>query len=265
MSGRLSWPPIVARAAEIVRGYETGVTLRQLFYRLVSEEALPNTLGAYKALSRETARARRASHFPALVDGTRGIERDVSFSSPEEARRWLLDVYRRDRTEGQAQAIYVGVEKHALAGLLRSWFGEWGVPVVAFGGYSSQTLADDVARDVASDGRAAVLVYASDFDPSGEDIGRDFVSRTGCFERVERVALSAEQVDAYGLPPLPGKASDSRARRFAERHGRLVQVELDALPPDELRRLYAEALSGLWDVSAFEATLENERADVLVL
>jgi hypothetical protein len=40
---RLDWPSIVARARTIVDGYDTGVTLRQLFYRLVSEHLLPNT------------------------------------------------------------------------------------------------------------------------------------------------------------------------------------------------------------------------------
>jgi hypothetical protein len=255
---RLAWTPIVERAAQIVDSYEVGVTLRQLFYRLVSEETLPNTLGAYKALSRETAKARRDGWFPALVDGTRSIERDMSFASPAEARRWLRDVYRRDRTEGQAFAIYAGIEKHALAGLLRSWFRSLGVPVVAFGGYPSQTLADGVARAALVDGRPAVLLYASDFDPSGEDIGRDFIARVGCFRQTVRVALTAEQVDHYGLPQLPGKALDSRAAAFVAEHGRLVQVELDALPPDELERLYKSALDRLWDMSIYRGVLDRE-------
>ncbi len=63
---RLSWSPIVERAAEIVRGYQTGVTLRQLFYRLVSEEVLPNTVNAYKGLSAGDSRgtSRRDVSFP---------------------------------------------------------------------------------------------------------------------------------------------------------------------------------------------------------
>jgi hypothetical protein len=255
---RLSWPSIVERAAEIVDGYEIGVTLRQLFYRLVSEETLPNLQSAYKGLSRETAKARREGWFPDLVDGTRGIERDMSFLSPHEARSWLADIYRRDRTEGQEYAIYAGIEKHALAALLQSWLGPRGIPIVPFGGYASQTLTDEVARDADEDGRPAVLLYASDLDPSGEDIGRDFITRAGCFDEVVRVALDAEQVDDYGLPPLPGKATDARAATFVAKHGKLVQVELDALPPDELRRLYEDALDPFWDVSTSEAVLDRE-------
>jgi hypothetical protein len=100
-----------------------------------------------------------------------------------------------------------------------------------------------------------------DFDPSGEDIDRDFIARADCFTKTIRVALNAEQVTEYDLSPAMGKSTDSRARAFTARHGRLVQVELDALPPDVLRGLFEDALEDLWDVSAYEAVLEQEDAE----
>ena len=51
--------------------------------------------------------------FPALMDRGRSIHRYQTFPSPADARRWLGEIYRRDRTEGQAYAIYLGVEKAA--------------------------------------------------------------------------------------------------------------------------------------------------------
>ena len=54
------WPLLLEQAATIVRSYDTSVTLRQLFYRLVAAELLPNTTNAYKALSKYSAEARRA-------------------------------------------------------------------------------------------------------------------------------------------------------------------------------------------------------------
>jgi hypothetical protein len=100
---RLDWPAILERAKAIVERYETGVTLRQLFYRLVAAVILPNTLVAYKTLSHRSAEARRAGWFPALEDRNRTIHRRLSFRSPADAQRWLAEVYGRDRTEGQAQ------------------------------------------------------------------------------------------------------------------------------------------------------------------
>ncbi len=259
---RIVWPEIVRRAAAIVQSYDTGVTLRQLFYRLVAEQLLPNTATAYKALSSRTAEARRSGAFPALIDRTRTIHRYESFSSPESARSWLRRIYRRDRTEYQDVSVYLGVEKNGIVEQLEEWFGDLGVPIVALGGYSSQSYVDEIAADVEEQGRPAVLIYAGDFDPSGEDIERDFRERARCFDNAVRVALNAEQVEEFDLPPQMGKATDSRAAAFVARHGRLVQVELDALPPDVLRHLYTEAVQRFWDMSAYQQVVEQERADL---
>ena len=261
VSHRPDWPALLERAAAIVESYDTLVTLRQLFYRLVAELLLQNTTNAYKALSRWTAEARRVGSFPALIDRGRRIHRYPTFPSPAEARRWLREIYRRDRTEGQAVSVYLGVEKAGIVEQLQAWFGDLGVPVLAFGGYSSQTYIDDVIADVAAAERKAVLLYACDHDASGEDIDRDFIARAGCWSEVQRVALTAAQVEQYALPPQPGKESDSRAAGFIARHGHLVQVELDALPPDILRALYADAIAEFWDDDAYQRSLVREAAE----
>jgi len=259
---RRSWPAILEKAATIVAAYETSVTLRQLFYRLVAAEVLPNTQVAYQTLSSRTAEARRRGTFPALIDRTRRIYRHQSFHGPDQARAWLRRIYRRDRTEGQDVSIYLGVEKAGIVEQLESWFGDLGIPILALGGYSSQSYVDNIKKDVLAQNRPAVLIYAGDFDPSGEDIDRDFLERTDGFDEAVRVALTAKQVEEYELPEQMGKATDSRAKRFVERHGRLVQVELDALPPDQLRELYDEAIAEYWDESAFRAAVEREREEL---
>ena len=258
---RLSWPPIVARAADIVRSYDTGVTLRQLFYRLVVEGIIENTRPMFQRLSRYTGEARRAGTFPDLIDPNREIHRYDSFTGPDDALDYLAETYRRDRTEGQEVSLYFCVEKTALVEQLLSWFGDTGIPILALGGYASQSYVKQVATDVGRQGRPAVLLYAGDFDPSGQDIDRDFVERTGCFDEVIRVALNADQVVEYDLPPQMGKAKDPRASAFRERHGRLVQVELDALDPVTLRGLYTEAMDDLWDTSAYETAVAREAQD----
>jgi hypothetical protein len=48
--------------------------------------------------------------------------------------------------------------------------------------------------------------------------------------------------------------ADQRARF----RGALVQVELDALDPDDLRALYAAAIADYWDTDAYRAVLERE-------
>jgi hypothetical protein len=58
-------------------GYATGVTLRQLYYRLVAAQLIPNTQNAYTSLSRNTARARREGRFPRLIDLGRQVDRPL--------------------------------------------------------------------------------------------------------------------------------------------------------------------------------------------
>lgn len=192
-----------------------------------------------------TAERRRAGTFPDLVDLKRWIHRPLCFDSPADARRWFRDVYRLDRTPGQAVSLYIGVEKHGLVGLLETWFDPLGIPILPTGGYASQSFVKEVQEDIRRQDRAAVLLNAGDFDPSGEDIQRDFVERVGLFARVERIALTEAHVRAYDLPPMLGKAEDARASAFIAKYGRLVQVELDALPADVLRSLFQAAIDAV--------------------
>lgn len=261
MSERIEWGHVLEHARLVVAEYATLVTLRQLFYRLVAAELIPNTTTAYKRLSAVTAEARRRSEFPELMDRTRRIHRHGTFTGTADAIGYMLDVYRRDRTEGQDVSVFLAVEKAGMVEQLTSWFGGYGLPVLALGGYASQSYVGTVAEDVERQGRPAVLLYAGDFDPEGEDIDRDFVARTDCWAKVERVALTPEQVDAHRLPPMPGKADSSRAAGFVARHGRLVQVELDALPPDQLRALFDDALAHWWDTSAWHEVMAREAAE----
>ena len=85
---RIHWPAVLDQARAIVAEYDTAVTLRQLFYRLVAAEVLPNTQTAYKTLSDRTAAARRADDFPDLVDNNRSIHEPMTFA--ESGRRARL-------------------------------------------------------------------------------------------------------------------------------------------------------------------------------
>ncbi|MFI0263941.1 hypothetical protein ACH4OW_33555 [Streptomyces sp. NPDC017056] len=101
-----------------------------------------------------------------------------------------------------------------------------------------------------------------DCDASGEDIERDFVARTGCWTTAERVALTYEQVLAYGLPPAEGNRGDPRWPAFARRHGLApahpVQWEVEALDPDELQRLVLAAVAPHIDRTVLARRIAHE-------
>jgi hypothetical protein len=257
---RKAWSPIVSRAAEIIAEYETAVTLRQVFYRLVAEAMIANSENDYKQLSRLTAYARRNGTFPTLLDRTRTIERPITFDSPVDGLQALADEYRRDRLEGQETLPVLVVEKATLVAQVTSWFDGLSIPVAALRGYASESFERSVMDLVAGElERDVELLYCGDFDPTGEDIPRAFEQNTGLGLR--RVALTAEQVDEYELPAAPGKATDSRAGAFVARHGRLVQVELEALPPETLHALLEAELDQLIDRDLVAKAREHEQRE----
>jgi len=258
---RVDWEYVLNEAADIVESYRSVVTLRQLFYRLVSRELLENTQSMYNSLSSRSAKARRQGWFPDLFDAVRVIDRAMTWDGAEEAQEWIRTHYRRDRTEGQDYSIYVAVEKDALARLLFEWFGDNGIPILVLRGYSSQSYCDQIKLDVEKQDRPAVLIYAGDFDPSGEDIYRDFLQRTDCWYAPTRIALNPAQIEEYNLPPLPGKAKDSRAAGFVRRHGALMQVELDALEPSVLHDLYTDEVFSWWSEKEARLTAQREAED----
>jgi hypothetical protein len=266
LSARVDWQPVITRAISIVESYDTGVTLRQLFYRLVAKLLLPNTPSYYQNLSKRTAIGRRDGTFPDLLDRVSRIEEFSFFASPEDAIAYVAGSYRRDRTEGQPWTIFLAVEKAGLSAQMDVWFtGPQGIPHVALGGYASQSLCDQVRRYVDDQSRPSVLLYAGDLDPTGDDIYRDFTERTDCWDTLTRVALERGQVEVHRLPrsvdpEVTAKLErDPRAAAFLARHGDLVQYEVDALAPDVLRQLFADAIAGYWDDGTYREVLGQEK------
>ena len=296
---RRSWAPIIAAAKVLVNSYTYLITLRQLHYLLVSTAqkwGYRNNDDDYGRLSELTAAARREGTFPDLIDQTRQIYVADAWDSPKDAVGWLADYYRRDRTEGQEHYLVLGGEKASLLAQLDGWFGDLGVPIVLLRGYGSQSYIDQVALRVERAKRErnvpAVLIYAGDLDASGYDILRDFTDRCPVFDKTEHIAVAPNHVLAaprgYGLPINQGKGSDSRAvafrrqfpvlARYADRqvasgnwsaqHDKkgvllpnVVQIEAEALRPDDLRALYQAAIDTYWDDSPYQAALTQEGAD----
>lgn len=85
---RINWNEVIEQARNIVYSYDTGVTLRQLFYQLVSRQVLPNKQSYYQSLSKYTAAARREGTFPPLIDRTRQILQPRAFTGPDDAKKF---------------------------------------------------------------------------------------------------------------------------------------------------------------------------------
>jgi len=116
------------------------------------------------------------------------------------------------------------------------------------------------------DGRPTYVYVLTDFDPSGisiaEKVEGELQARApDCEIHVERLAVDQEQIERWNLPTRPTKSTDTRARAFQEKYG-TESVELDAIPPDTLRRLVQEAIDDHmdpWRLQQFQMVELEER------
>ena len=257
----IKWEPVIRQAAAWAntvyeqQGYRP--TLRQVFYRLVSDQWIPNTEASYKRLSSLTAEARRDGWFPPLADATRDIYVPANFTGLDDLSATAARSFRVDRWATQEKLVVIAVEKRGMLAQFEAEFGYYGFPIVPVAGYVSQTIADDLRELVERDGREAVLLYGGDHDASGRDIERDLIERTAVWGHTERVALTPEQVNEYQLPRNPAKDTDSRTKKFAAEFGH-VQYEVDALAPDVLMGLFRSALEPFVDESLIRERVAEE-------
>jgi hypothetical protein len=178
-----------------------------------------------------------------------------------------LRSYRLPRWAGQQFYAELWVEKDALAGVLSPLGDQFAVTVMVNRGYSSQSAMYESAnrfREAEDRGKLCILYYLGDHDPSGGDMVRDVRDRLAMFGvdvKVEKLALTMDQVERYNLPPNPAKMSDPRTASYVGQHGE-SSWEVDALPPDVLQALIRDALEGIIDGDELNAVLAREEQDM---
>lgn len=247
------------------------LTLRQLYYQLVSRGIIPNEEREYKKLGRVLSNARLAGEvdWDAIEDRTR---RPVTWQQHDNLRDAVEDTlryYRLPRLVGQSTYVELWVEKDALAGVLRPIASQYHVTLMVNRGYSSSSAMYEAAQriDYCVDqygSEDALVIYLGDLDPSGEDMVRDVNDRLGLFAdsyvKVQKLALTIDQVNKHKPPPNPTKLKDTRAKAFIREFG-YESWEVDALPPKELRRLIENAFSEVLDLEKIEAVKAIEKED----
>ncbi len=257
------------------------LTLRQIYYQLVSRLVIENRLGEYKRLSRVLSDARLAGHVPweAMEDRSRTILEsggwsDVTSFLKDEAIRFGFG-YRRDLLQDQRERLEVWVEKDALSAIVHRVAFEYCVPVIVAKGFSSTSYvkqcANRINRALVESRQCTRVLYFGDFDPSGWEMPlameRKLVDRLNVCPvslAIERCALVPEQIRANELPEDPDamKAGDSRTAKFLELFGADVSpVELDALHPEMLEEVVRDSIERNLDMEKFAGQQEIEEQE----
>jgi hypothetical protein len=256
------------------QGYR--LTLRQLYYQLVSRDVIPNNTKEYGKLSGLLKEGRMAGvvDWEAIEDRLRKPDRPAHWDSPEQIIQACIDQYRCDRMEGQSTYLEVWVEKDALSGVLKRVTEKYGINIVVNRGYSSATAMHDAHErfetEIRKIGASEIkVIYVGDFDPSGQDMIRDVRDRIAEFNgsydfEIMPIALTWDQIQEHDPPTNPAKITDPRAKAYIEKYGE-YSWEVDALPPEVLDRLLDDAIQGKIDDFQYRAVLEVEKAHIETL
>lgn len=261
------------------------LTLRQLYYQLVSREIIPNKQAEYSKLSTLLKEGRMGGivDWDAIEDRLRKPSKPSSWDTPQDAMNSLIYQYKLPRMEGQQNYIEVWVEKDALSGVLKRVTEKYHIPILVNRGYSSASAMFDAYNRFKngineillnedygdSDGANVIILYLGDFDPSGMDMIRDIEDRIREFAsrdyeyfplEVLPIALTKEQIKKYNPPPNPAKRTDPRANKFIEEHG-TTSWEVDALPPNILNSLLDRAIQINIDLDRFNKIVSRENND----
>jgi len=261
---------LIERVQEIIERYkpQLPLTARQIFYVMVGQYDYDKTEQAYSRLCEALVKARRAQLIPFSAirdDGTvsRGGEGWDSVAQWWSSQLSQAERFTMNRTAGQDVTIELWCEAAGMVPQLLRAVNRYDVAVYSTGGFSSVTVTHEVAERVASRDRPTVFLHVGDFDPSGESIFESMTADIGEFVwsmtqengmfLPERVALTADQVERYGLPTAPPKRSDSRSARWV---GETCQAE--AMDPATLREVVIDAVTGHMDLRVYDEVVRVE-------
>lgn len=246
------------------QGYN--MTLRQLYYQLVSRDIIPNIQSEYAKLSTLLTEARMYGliDWDFIEDRIRVPKMAGEWDDINELVGAAISQYRRDRWNDQENYVEVWVEKDALAGVLEPITRKYHVHLMVNRGYSSATAMHDASlRFIAAEneGKKTFILYLGDHDPSGMDMVRDIKDRMETFQssvEVKRIALNMEQIESFNPPPNPAKLTDPRADKYIEEFGN-TSWELDALSPKDLNKLLDEKIRELMDIEMYNKVCRLEQ------
>jgi hypothetical protein len=267
------------------------VTVRQLFYRAGVEgvAGIGKDESGYRKVQDQVLRLRRGGSLPYehIADATRWMRKPRSYDSIEEAARETAELYRKSLWRDAPVHCEVWCEKDALAGVIYPETAALDTALMVARGFTSETFCFEAieARAAADDDKLYVVYSLFDFDRSGRDAADSLKEKLERFaaERGVRVlfiqlAIAEEDVIEFDAGAFRARVTFTLndavfdwwlPTREPKRKSRADQlwaypfaIELDAIEPDELRRLVRTALElhlAAEELRILKTIEENER------
>ena len=221
------------------------MTVRQVFYQATVSGLVEKTEAGYAKIQVDLTKMRREGALPYgwLADNTRWQRKPTTFSGPIGALEARAKLYRKRLWADQGKYVEIWLEKDALAGVVFPVTERFDVPLMVARGYASLSFLHSSAEFIGNLEVPAHIFHLGDHDPSGVNAGEKIEETLRKMApeaeiHFERLAITPQQIADWNLPSRPTKKTDPRAKKF----GHAESVELDAIDPQRLRDLVAQAI-----------------------
>jgi hypothetical protein len=241
------------------------ITVRGLMYRAQAAGLFPSTsLRYYQQTARVVLKLRRSGLVPYrwIVDSTRRRLKPSSWSGLGDFAEDAARAYRLDFWSRQADYLEFFCEKDAMSAVIEPVTHEFDVHLNVIRGQVSETFVWNIAKEWKEIEKPIYAYYLGDHDPSGLKIEASLKSKLSHFAEKdfewERLAITPEDF-ASDLLGFPVKRSGSWRDYLAQYGDRCVEV--DALPPDEIRERVRQAIEHHIDHDEWWRLRETERLE----
>jgi hypothetical protein len=240
------------------------MTVRAVFYQMEVRGLVSKDKDGYTKVQQDLVKMRKDGSIPYewFVDNTRRVIQPYTCSSIADALEDTADQYRKALWEDMDCIVQIWLEKDALAGVISPVTKKYDVPLMVVRGYGSLSFINDAAQALANEWRDVYVYHLGDHDPSGvnaaENIEETLKELAPTTEiHFERLAVTLAQMRKWRLPTRETKSSDPRAAQF----GDLPSVELDAIAPNQLRKLVEDAILKHMSRDQYDELMEQEEAE----
>lgn len=255
----------ILNATKAVIREEKTLTLRHLFYRLVTAGVLDKTESEYGKLSGYTMSWRRsgAISWDAFIDSSRWYYGSQTFNNLGAALENSKACFRRNLWQSQDAYVEIWTEKDAISAICSQAANPFGVrvfPLKGFASGSALAVAANTFIEQQKNGKQVFVYYLGDHDPSGRCIESSAIENLlddhDCDINFNRIAVTPVQILRYNLPTRPTKMSDSRSKNFVGE-----SVEVDALSPKVIRSLVERNITSHIDQVVWQREMEIEKME----
>lgn len=261
--GGINWKnKVMPYVLQLLNSSPTALTLRQIFYKIVSMGLIKKTHNQYDYLGDQIRDYRRDGKidWDKIEDRTRTTIEYLRYENPTQFIDTQFLVlshaspnYRGKMWKNQPHYIEVWLESETLVRTVELVTQRYGVPLMVMRGYISDTMISEAIQNRFIDNvrKKCFVLHIGDLDPSGLDMTRDLKNRFDLigksivslthFVDIDRIGLSHSQLQHYNKVSYssPFKTADPRSKKYPYKPN---CWELDCLDHTELMEIVEEGI-----------------------